>query len=280
MPEARHGEVTVHYEDRGPRDASPLVLIMGLGGAGASWFRMVPHLEGTYRLLILDNRGTGGTSDPPLRRPLQLSDMVRDVVAVLDDAGVEAAHVHGVSMGGMISQQLALRHPERVRSLALGCTTAGHRIGREQPPWRLLAGGALGPIDPKRSWRVVEPALYARRTILERRDRIREDLHVRAGERLGVRTVPAQLVAAAGHRAHDRLHRLEGLPVTVIHGDEDRLIPPRVGRDLASRIPGAQFVELDQCGHVMSTDAEERYAEVLLAHLARAERAASPHRMG
>ena len=272
MARARHGGVTVSYEDRGARDAPPLVLIMGLGGSGASWYRMVPHLEGDYRLLVIDNRGTGGTSDPPIHRPLQLGDMVRDVVAVLDDAGVDAAHVHGISMGGMISQQLALRHPERVRSLALGCTTAGHRLGREQPPWRLLAGGMLGPVDPRRSWRIVEPALYARRTIEERRDRIREDLRVRAGERLGIRTIPAQLLAAAGHRAHDRLERLAGTPVTVIHGDEDRLIPPGVGRELASRIPGAQFVELDQCGHVMSTDAEQRYAEVLHAHLTRAER--------
>lgn len=272
MAHARHGGVTVSYDDRGPRDAPPVVLIMGLGGSGASWYRMLPHLEGDYRLLVVDNRGTGGTSDPPLRRPLQLADMVRDIVAVLDDAGVDAAHVHGISMGGMISQQLALRHPDRVRSLALGCTTAGHRIGRQQPPWRLLVGGALGPLDPKRSWRVVEPALYARRTIEAGRDRIREDLRVRARERLGVRTVPAQLVAAAGHRAHDRLSRLTDIPVTVIHGDEDRLIPVGVGRDLASRIPGSHFVELDECGHVMSTDAEQRYADVLRAHLARAER--------
>lgn len=270
MPHARHGGVRVHYEDRGPRDGEPLLLIMGLGGSGVAWFRMLPHLERDHRVLVMDNRGTGGTSDPPLTRPLSLGDMVRDAVAVLDDAGVEAAHVHGVSMGGMISQQLALRHRERVRSLALGCTTAGHRIGREQPPWRLLAGGALGPIDPRRSWRLVEPALYARRTILEHHHRIREDLRVRARERIGVRTVPAQLVAAAGHRAHGRLHRLEGLPVTVIHGDEDRLIPLTAGEDVARRIPGAEFVVLRDCGHAISTDAEEQYAEALLAHLARA----------
>lgn len=270
MPHARHGGVRVHYEDRGPRDGDPLLLIMGLGGSGVAWFRMLPHLERDHRVLVMDNRGTGGTSDPPLRRPLSLADMVRDAVAVLDDAGVERAHVHGVSMGGMIGQQLALRHRDRVRSLALACTTAGHRLGREQPPWRLIAGGALGPIDPRRSWRLVEPALYARRTIRERQHRIREDLRVRAGERIGVRTVPAQLLAAAGHRAHGRLHRLEGLPVTVIHGDEDRLIPTAAGEDVARRIPGAEFVVLEECGHAISTDAEEQYAAALRAHLARA----------
>lgn len=268
MPEARHGGVRVHYEDRGPRGGEPLLLIMGLGGSGVAWFRMLPHLEREYRVLVMDNRGTGGTSDPPLVRPLSLGDMVRDAVAVLDDAGVEAAHVHGVSMGGMISQQLALRHRDRVRSLALGCTTAGHRIAREQPPWRLLAGGAIGPVDPRRSWRLVQPALYARRTIVERPHRIREDLRVRARERIGIRTVPAQLLAAAGHRAHDRLHRLAGLPVTVIHGDEDRLIPLSAGEDITRRIPAAELVVLADCGHAMSTDAEEQYAEALLAHLA------------
>lgn len=270
MPDASHDGVRVHYEDVGPRDGEPLVLIMGLGGSGRSWYRMLPHVEGVHRTLVVDNRGTGGTSDPPIARPLSLGDMVEDVVAVLDDAGVDAAHVHGLSMGGMIAQQLGLRHPDRVRSLVLGCTTPGHRIAREAPPWRLLAGGALGPVDRRRSWRLVEPALYARRTIEQRRDRIREDLQVRATERIGLRTVPAQLVAAAGHRAHGRLSRLGAIPVTVIHGDEDRLIPPRAGFELAERIPGAVHVELPQCGHVISTDAEEQHAEALLAHLERA----------
>ncbi|MBJ7329926.1 MAG: alpha/beta fold hydrolase [Solirubrobacteraceae bacterium] len=270
MPEARNRDVRVAYEEHGPADGEPLVLIMGLGGGQRSWWRMVPHLAETHRVITVDNRGIGGTSDPPLTRPLTISDMARDVVAVLDDLEIDAAHIHGMSLGGMISQRLGLDHRDRVRSLALGCTTPGLRPFRDPPPWALMLGSALGPVAPKRAWRIVEPSMYARATIEHRHDRIREDLAAHVGMRVGRRTIPAQIGAASNHRVAGRLHELAGLPVTVIHGDEDRLIPISSGRAIAARIPGARMVELFGCGHVMPTDAEHAYVDALREHLARA----------
>src|SRR5262245_4560862 len=98
-------------------------MIMGLGASSRLWYRLSPWLRPRYRVILLDNRGTGDSDS--VRSRLTMPAMARDAVSVLDAAGVESAHVIGASMGGMIAQHLALDDRERVRSLVLACTTAG-----------------------------------------------------------------------------------------------------------------------------------------------------------
>ena len=113
----------LHYEIAGKGD--PVLLIMGLGMASTAWWRTVPVLAKRLRVITFDNRGAG-RSDAP-RGPYTLRQLAADAVAVLDAAGEERAHVYGFSLGGMIAQELALRHPERVSKLVLGATTPGGR---------------------------------------------------------------------------------------------------------------------------------------------------------
>ena len=113
----------LHYEIAGKGD--PVLLIMGLGMASTAWWRTVPVLAKRLRVITFDNRGAG-RSDAP-RGPYTLAQLAADAVAVLDAAGEERAHVYGFSLGGMIAQELALRHPERVSKLVLGATTPGGR---------------------------------------------------------------------------------------------------------------------------------------------------------
>src|SRR5688572_23848333 len=106
--------------------AGPAVLlIMGLGLPAAAWWRSIPVLNRSLRVIAFDNRGSGGSDRPP--GPYSMADMATDAAAVLDAAGVEHAHVYGISMGGMIAQELALRHARRVRSLVLGASSPGGR---------------------------------------------------------------------------------------------------------------------------------------------------------
>jgi pimeloyl-ACP methyl ester carboxylesterase len=247
----------------------PLLMIMGLSGSARAWYRLLPHVERHYEAIVFDNRGTGDSD--PVTGPLTMKDLVDDALAVLDAAGHETAHVMGVSMGGMIAQHLALDHRGRVRSLILGCTTAG---GRSTPSWRLMTATAMRPfVGATRTFPLLAPALYARSTREKRPDRVREDLRIRLADATDIRTTLAQMAALARHDTRVRLHKLAGLDVTVIHGEEDALVDPSRGRQLAAAIPGARLVMIPACGHMLTTDAEAQTAAAVLAHL---ERCAAP----
>src|SRR5436190_417406 len=117
-----HG-ISIYYEQHGPTDGVPLMLMMGLGADVSGWLRNRDAFTHKYRVLVHDNRGVGRSDKPP--GPYLTCDMAQDALSVLDHAGVESAHVVGLSMGGLIAQELTLAAPERVRSLVLA-STFGH----------------------------------------------------------------------------------------------------------------------------------------------------------
>jgi 3-oxoadipate enol-lactonase len=265
VPSARHGDVSIHWLRAGDPAGEPVLLIMGLSGSHRDWYRLVPHLP-DHDVVLFDNRGTGRSS--PVGGLLSMQDMVRDALAVLDAAGVQRAHVHGTSMGGMIAQHLALDHPDRVRSLVLSATSPGGLL--DQPPWRMLAATALRPlIGAKMTWPIVAPLLYSERSRDAAPGRVEEDLRIRRENATDARTTIGQLAAIARHDTRERLPELARIPVTVIHGELDLLVPPSHGRALAEGIPGARFVALEQAAHVLTTDDEAGLAKAVLEHLQR-----------
>jgi len=275
MPDARTGNGWIAWREEGPREpaaaADPVLLIMGLGASSRLWFRLLPWLSREHRVIVFDNRGTG--SSAPVRGRLTMASLAEDAVTVLDAAGIERAHVVGASMGGMIAQHMALDHRDRVRSVVLACTTAGGRNGA--PPWRLLASAAVRPLlGSRRSFPLVAPALYAAATLRDHPDRVADDLDRRMADSTSAVTLYAQLGAIALHDTRPRLAELDGLPVQVVHGLEDRLVPPARGRELAELIPGAELELIPACGHLLTTDAEEQTAGAILAHLDRSARIA------
>jgi 3-oxoadipate enol-lactonase len=244
----------------------PVLLIMGLGASSRLWYRLLPWISRRHRAIVFDNRGTGDSER--LRSRLTMRSLADDARAVLDDTGVESAHVIGASMGGMIAQHFALHHREQVRSLVLACTTAGGSSGA--PPWRLLAATGLRPlIGARRTFPLVAPVLYARATLGDRPERVREDLKRRMEDGTSPLTIYAQMGAIAGHDTRTRLRELAGIPTLVLHGLEDSLVPPQRGRDLAARIPGARLELIPACGHLLTTDAEEQTAIAILEQLDR-----------
>jgi pimeloyl-ACP methyl ester carboxylesterase len=243
----------------------PVLMIMGLGTSALGWRRLLPHVRAGHEAIVFDNRGTG--KSPAVTGPSTMEALVDDALSVLDAAGHETAHVLGASMGGMIAQHLALEHRERVRSLGLICTTPVGSQGR--PPWRLLAGTALRPfVGPERIAQLSAPMLYAKHTRDERPELLAEDLKYRMSDPTPARTSWAQLAAIRVHDTRHRLSELAGLPVTVVHGDQDVLVPTDRGRDLAEQIPGARLVLVPGAGHLLSTDNEQGSADAVLGHLA------------
>jgi len=254
----------LHYERTG--SGPPVLLITGLGLSGGAWWRTVPVLARGLEVITFDNRGVGRSRG--LFHTYTTEAMSDDAVSVLDAAGVECAHVYGISLGGMVAQQLAIRHPERVRSLVLGATHAGG----PQVHWPDL--DVLKFLPRRLRMRPEEGAWssvafnYGERCRREHADRIAEDIAQRLAHPFPEAAYRAQLWAGALHDCSGRLHRITA-PTLVVHGREDRMIPIENGRMLAERISGARLIEVEECGHLFPTEAphiDKVIAEFMRTH--------------
>jgi len=252
----------LHHVRRG--DGEPLVLIMGLSGTHLSWGEpfldaLAEHLE----VIAYDHRGVGRSPAQP--GEFGLEDLAADVPPLLDHLGLESAHVMGVSMGGMVAMHLALDHPERVRTLVLGCTYAGG------PGQRLSSGpkveamvAALGSGDRERALRAAWEANVSGRFAADDQAyaRFRQaalDLPV------PLTAIVAQASAVGRHDVQARLGEI-GAPTLVVHGDEDAMLPVGNGRALAPLIPGARYEELAGTGHLFWVEEPERTAALVRDH--------------
>jgi 3-oxoadipate enol-lactonase len=255
---ALSGNTQLYWESAG--SGEPLLLVMGLGMAATGWWRTIPVLAAELRVISFDNRGVGRSDQP--RGPYTIAQMADDALAVLDAADVAEASVYGISMGGMIAQELALRHPERVRALVLGASTAGgsrHTL----PDREVLDFLRRRPSLPAEEavWASV-PYTYSRATRERHFDRIGADVE----QRLRFPPAPDGYRAQAGAaRWHDTNGRLPSIaaPTLVLHGDEDRIVPLANGRRLADLIPHARLEVLEDAGHLYPTDAPDAAHAVL-----------------
>ncbi|SRR5579883_92767 len=259
MPFVENQGVKIYWDEEG--QGPPVLLIMGLGAASALWWRTRPVLAAQYRTIAFDNRGVGRSDVPP--GPYSIPAMSSDAAAVLDAAGVARAHVFGISMGGMIAQEFALQYPGRILSLILGCTSAGgpNAVRAEAAATETLK--ARGAMTPEQAEQAFIPFLYDDSTP---RERIEEDLAKRRAWYPPVEGYTAQLQGIFGWQADDRLPQI-AVPTLVIHGRNDRLVPPGNGERIASRIPGAQLVLLPSANHMFTTDQPEAAHSAILRFL-------------
>lgn len=253
MPVARTNGVDLFYESFGAHNLPPLVLVMGLGAQLLGWDERLCHLlvARGYRVVRFDNRDVGLSSRCVGRSPYALEDMADDVAGLLDALGLPSAHVAGCSMGGMVAQLLAIRHPSRVRSLAsIMSSTGAPGVGwpRADAMWVLMQ-----PTPPERA-AFIEHMLRVMRFIgspahpldeAAARERIAAGFdrgHDPAGVARQARAVLAQ---------RDRTEALGrvAVPTVVIHGEADLLVQPDGGAATARAIPGARFVSVPGMGH-------------------------------
>jgi pimeloyl-ACP methyl ester carboxylesterase len=251
------GDIELDYERGG--SGPPLLAIMGMSGTSLSWGE--PFLDALRRdhdVITYDHRGVGAST--PLDGSLTITRMAEDAAGLLAALDIESADVLGISMGGMIAQELALAHPERVRTLTLGCTYCGGEgsaLAGADVSQRLAAAMMSG--DRERALRVgweanVSPAYAADLEAWSEFLRI-------AGERaVAVPVIMAQAQAVFGHDTSARLPGLEA-PTLVIHGTEDQMLPVANGRMIAGLIPGAELEILDGVGHLFFWERAEQAAE-------------------
>lgn len=254
---------SVAYDVYGKRDGEPLLLIQGLGADSRGWALQRISLGRRFRCIAVDNRGVGGSAGAP--HPLSLEQMASDAMSVLDAEQIESAHVMGASMGGVISQFVAVRHGERVRSLVLACTACRNHEWRREllEEWaeavRRDGMKALGAEGLR--W-LVGPRLHRR---------FGAWLNLMA--RIVLQTSPENFVAQV--RAildADDEHRFElvGMraPTLVITGTQDLLTPLGDAEELHELIPTSRLVELRGAGHSLMAEAPSAYNRAVLEFFA------------
>lgn len=284
------GDIELCYQTYGDPGDPPLLLVMGLGGHMTWWpdelCRMLA-LEGLH-VVRYDNRDVGRSSRVPervskatvaqaflgrkVRTPYTMSDLAGDAVLLLDHLGIPAAHLAGVSMGGMIVQTVAVEHPDRVLSLtSIMSTTGRRRVGWQHP--RLLPT-LVAPNKPDLESYVagtqVMSGLIGSPEYREAEDALRsraEETHGRGVSRSGIlRQMAAILTQPDRTRALGEVT----VPVTVLHGKADRMVHVSGGRATAAAVPGAELVLVDGMGHDLPRALFDRFVGAITGSVRRA----------
>ena len=272
MPKAIHSGIELEYDQFGPESGEPLLLIMGLGAQMLLWEEGFCEklADRGHRVIRFDNRDIGlstwlddlgvpdvpalmaaGAQGKPLDVPYTLDDMADDALAVVDALGIDAAHICGASMGGMIAQALAIRHPGRVRSLTSIMSTTGNP--------------ALPPAKPEAMAVLMEPVPEDRDFVIERSihtDRVIGSpaypgdpafLRERAARLFDRAFHPAgsarQMAAILAHGNRSPALRQIDVPALVIHGKADSLVPVEGGIDTHQAIAGSELMLIEGMGH-------------------------------
>jgi 3-oxoadipate enol-lactonase len=274
MPFAIAGDGTrIHYEVTGITKRAPVLLVQGLGGEKNSWNLQRAALALRHRTIAFDNRGAGRSDKPDGK--YNLEEMADDAIAVLDAAGIENAHVVGLSMGGAISQIIALKHPNRVRSLTLVATACRNHAWREEllQSWATTAEtegmtavgkeAARWMIGP-RSFRRVLPALGWM-----------GPLQLFNPANAFVSQVKAILSTDDGALNTELANIV--CPTMVVVGNQDVLTPRGDAEEIASLIPTAELVVISGGAHGLHIEHASTFNRILLEFLGRAEKAFVPH---
>ena len=268
MPFATNGSIRLHWESFGKGPA--VLLVAGQGMTVDGWWSTIPILTRSFRVIAFDNRGTGRSSRSPF--PYSVAQMAHDAAAVLDAVGEQTAHVYGISLGSLVAQEVALRHPDRVETLVLGASSAGGFAAYKPPPTSfaqtfLVRAGGMGTEEAE--WAAI-PYTYAERTRRLHPERIATDIGHRLSAPPEPMTYMQQATAVATHDAFDRLNQLAA-PTLVVHGEEDVFIPPANALVLAGRIPGAVLRLWPNAAHMYPIDeplADQEIARFMLQHSA------------
>lgn len=260
MPLLDRDDAQIWWQSEG--DGPPVLLIMGLGYPCDMWYRLLPALRTRYRTIRFDNRGVGRTGVLP--GPYSIEQMSDDAGYVLEAAGVSSAHVVGISMGGIIAQELALRSPRLPSSLVLISTHPGGPEAITLDPAAAKMLTARTAMSPRQAAEAAIPFVYAAETP---RPRIDEDIETRMRRPTDPAGYAKQLQAVLDYRgAYQGLASIK-VPTLVVHGTEDGLVPPGNAALIAGAIPGAQLVMLQGASHIVLTDATEELNRAVLSFL-------------
>ncbi|MBV8771360.1 MAG: alpha/beta hydrolase [Deltaproteobacteria bacterium] len=244
MLRARINGVELAYELRG--SGSLLVMIHGAQGDQTMFSDLANRFADRFRVLTFDQRGSGLSEKP--HTGYSIAQLADDTAALMDHVGFAAAHVIGVSMGGTIAQELALRHPGKVRSLILGCTTPGGPKAVRVGSSAFSAAYSTQAMPAEERGRALAEAAFTKSYLEQHPEIIPAMIEARRQRPLDPVALEQRIRAVLAHNAYDRLPQIM-CPSLIITGKDDALIAWQNSELIAERIPGARLVVLEPAGH-------------------------------
>jgi pimeloyl-ACP methyl ester carboxylesterase len=258
MPRQRIGDIEIYYEvhGAGPRT---LVMIRGLGSNLLSWYEQIDVLSRRYKCLVFDNRGAGRTDKPDA--PYSIKQMADDTAGLMDALGITRAALLGISMGGMIAQEFALNHQEKLSCLILGCTHFGG-AGVAQSAPEIVAAVIAGTNATPQQQKQQLQAVFCDDTIEHHPEVVEKSNRIRAQYAIPPFAFARQVAAIGAFDASARLGAIR-VPTMVISGREDRLVAPQNSKMIAEKIPGALLKELPG-GHLFMAEYPEPFNRAVI----------------
>ena len=246
--------INIYYETHGQGD--PLVLIMGLRRNVEWWYCQIPTLSKHFKILAFDNRGAGRTEKPKLDYSIRL--FADDTAELMQSLNIKKAHILGISMGGYIAQELAINHPEKVRSLVLGCTSAGGERVILMSPERLKKFTAIEGLSPEEILRKDMDIYFSDRFIEGQSEKIKEFIETSLRYYQPPDAFMRQFAACLKHDTVKRLNRIT-VPTLIMAGDDDPLVPPENSQILKELIPHAELIFFPGKRHCFFIEEAEKF---------------------
>lgn len=264
MPKVKVNDIEIYYEEHG--EGPPVIMIPGWGGSTKSYPAFTQTFSKYFRFIIFDNRGAGQSSKPDIEYTTRM--MADDAAGFMDSIGLESVNIFGGSMSGMIAQELAINHKEKVRKLVLACTSCG---GTNCVPIPLVIREIVqsyidAPLEmtPRERENLLLDIFYTQELLEERREQLLKD---RLTVRELVSPLPSyalrrQIEAIYQHDAYDRLSEIEANTL-IVHGKKDAIFPYENALILAKRIPNAEIKLYEKTGHSLVEEGEQILKDII-----------------
>jgi len=268
MPTVKVGDINMYYEIHG--EGEPLVLIMGMSADLTTWMFQTPEFSKKYRVIVFDNRGAGRTDAPD--SPYSIKMMADDTARLLDALGIEKAHILGLSMGSFIAQELALKYPQRVKSLILAAGASHEPFIAKHfgDTWvRMRQEG----VNQETLIRYLLPWCFTEK-FFENSEQVQMVIDAMLANPYPqpAHAFARQIAADGEHDTRNRIGQITA-PTLVLVGKEDLFVPVKLAEEFAAGIPNAELVVLEGGGHLSCIEIPDKFNQAVLDFLAKVEKA-------
>ncbi|MBA4392773.1 MAG: hypothetical protein C0407_04380 [Desulfobacca sp.] len=237
-------------------EGEPLILIRGYASAASMWYTQVPQLSETFKVVTFDNRDTGNSDG--VEGPYSIKDMAEDTIALIEHLALGPVHLLGISMGGMIAQQVILNRPDLIKTLILDCTSCNSGQGLTKEPEVLALFATLPDLSDEENVRRSLPVFFALETLTNRPDFIDEYVQKSLVQRPPLTTFARHQQAIQGFNLCGQLHQIS-VPTLIQHGGADNLLPVFNAKQLHALIPHSELRIYERLGHVFFMEDAESY---------------------